>query len=162
MTAARRLATPTAAFGWVVLGLALVAVAVAPSLPPLWSYLPLLIGIVLIGLPHGALDHLVPARTGFSWGRTPAGVTLYLLAYGGVSTGDAGEVLEPTCGLCRQHDAATRGQGVHEHLPSTSCAILATDDRIDRQFDVLPFGRAVVKGDTERVVATAQLHALRV
>lgn len=85
MTAARRLATPTAAVGWGVLGIALAGVAFAPTITPLWGYLPLLIGIVLIGLPHGALDHLVPARAGFRWGRTPTGVTLYLLAYAGVA-----------------------------------------------------------------------------
>jgi beta-carotene 15,15'-dioxygenase len=41
----------------------------------------LVVGIVLLGLPHGALDHLVPLRMGFAWGRTPLGMGLYLLAY---------------------------------------------------------------------------------
>ncbi len=85
MTAAGRLSAPAAAAGWVALTVTVVAVLLAPSVPPLWGYVPLLVGIVLIGLPHGALDHLVPARVGFRWGRTPAGVTVYLLAYAAVA-----------------------------------------------------------------------------
>jgi beta-carotene 15,15'-dioxygenase len=41
----------------------------------------LVLGIVFLGLPHGALDHLVPLRMGFAWGRKPVGIALYLLAY---------------------------------------------------------------------------------
>lgn len=37
--------------------------------------------MVLLGLPHGALDHLVPARLGLPWARTPFWAGLYLLAY---------------------------------------------------------------------------------
>jgi beta-carotene 15,15'-dioxygenase len=41
----------------------------------------LVVGIVFLGLPHGALDHLVPLRMGFAWGKKPLGLGLYLLAY---------------------------------------------------------------------------------
>jgi beta-carotene 15,15'-dioxygenase len=41
----------------------------------------LVVGMVFLGLPHGALDHLVPLRMGFAWGRKPLGISLYLLAY---------------------------------------------------------------------------------
>jgi len=53
---------------WVVVaGLGLVsavvtAVGVAPSLPAWVRYLPLAASLLLFGLPHGAVDHLAPAR----------------------------------------------------------------------------------------------------
>ena len=53
----------------------------APSVTEAYALYPLLLGIILLGLPHGALDHLVPARLGLTWGRKPLGVALYLLAY---------------------------------------------------------------------------------
>ena len=53
----------------------------APGLTERYALYPLLLGIILLGLPHGALDHLVPARLGLVWGRRPLGVALYLLAY---------------------------------------------------------------------------------
>ena len=56
----------------------------APSFVESHALYPLLAGIVLLGLPHGALDHLIPARLGLAWGRKPLGVALYLLAYLGV------------------------------------------------------------------------------
>lgn len=46
-----------------------------------YGFFPLLIGIVFLGLPHGALDHLVPTRMGFKWAQKPVVVSLYLLAY---------------------------------------------------------------------------------
>lgn len=51
---------------WLVLG-ALVFVfsllrAYDVSVPPEYRYIPFLVSIVVFGLPHGALDHLVPAR----------------------------------------------------------------------------------------------------
>ena len=66
-----------ASFVLLALGLQLAA----PHLTETYALYPLLLGIVLLGLPHGALDHLVPARLGLSWGRKPLGVALYLLAY---------------------------------------------------------------------------------
>ncbi len=52
----------------------------APAVLERLMYLPLLISTVLLGIPHGALDHRVPARLGWVWGRRPwAG--FYLLGY---------------------------------------------------------------------------------
>lgn len=48
--------------GWIACGLLVVVFAFDPS-TPLWvQYLPLALSVVLVGLPHGALDHLVPSR----------------------------------------------------------------------------------------------------
>ncbi len=66
-----------ASFVLLALGLQLAA----PHLTETYALYPLLLGIVLLGLPHGALDHLIPARLGLTWGRKPLGVALYLLAY---------------------------------------------------------------------------------
>ncbi len=59
--------------------------ALAPASAERYALVPLLLGLVLFGLPHGALDHLVPARLGFAWGRRPLGLTVYLAAYAGVA-----------------------------------------------------------------------------
>ena len=45
----------------------------APSFVESHALYPLLAGIVLLGLPHGALDHLIPARLGLAWGRKTVG-----------------------------------------------------------------------------------------
>ena len=44
-------------------------------------YLPLLVSTVLLGIPHGALDHLIPSRLGWRWGQRPGAVMLYVAAY---------------------------------------------------------------------------------
>lgn len=44
-------------------------------------YLPLLVSTVLLGIPHGALDHLIPTRLGWRWGQRPGAVILYVAAY---------------------------------------------------------------------------------
>ncbi|MFC6785826.1 Brp/Blh family beta-carotene 15,15'-dioxygenase [Halobaculum halobium] len=69
--------------GWFVLG-ALAAVAatvgalgVDPALPAWVRYAPLAASALVVGLPHGAVDHLAPARTA---GRTPT--PRWLLAVG--------------------------------------------------------------------------------
>jgi beta-carotene 15,15'-dioxygenase len=59
--------------------------ALAPASAERYALVPLLLGLVLFGLPHGALDHLVPARLGFAWGRRPLGLAVYLAAYAGVA-----------------------------------------------------------------------------
>ncbi len=69
----------TAAWGAAFVGVA--AQALAPSAVERYALAPLLIGIVLIGLPHGALDHLVPARIGLAWGRRLAPLAAFLAAY---------------------------------------------------------------------------------
>lgn len=76
-----RLAPWLLAVGWGVVSATLVVQALAPELVAGYALWPLLIGIVVVGLPHGALDHLVPARTGRSWGRRPLPFTLFLAAY---------------------------------------------------------------------------------
>jgi len=67
---------------------ALVAAA-GLSLPTWARYLPLALTVVLFGLPHGAVDHLVPARLGAAvpidslrWSAAAVGL-LYLLLGGG-------------------------------------------------------------------------------
>ncbi|WP_189319090.1 hypothetical protein [Halolamina pelagica] len=44
--------------------------AVGLSLPTWARYLPLALSVVLFGLPHGAVDHLVPSRLGADGGRS--------------------------------------------------------------------------------------------
>ena len=44
-------------------------------------YLPLLLSTVILGIPHGALDHLVPLRLGWNWSRRPRLLLLYIGAY---------------------------------------------------------------------------------
>lgn len=58
----RRLFSPTtAAFG--VVAIVFVALDVAQiRVPPLLQAMPFVLSVLLFGLPHGALDHLVPAR----------------------------------------------------------------------------------------------------
>jgi len=60
------------------------------SVPPGYRYLPFLVSIVVFGLPHGALDHLVPARLRDeppdlrSVGRVIAVYTIPVVAYAAV------------------------------------------------------------------------------
>jgi beta-carotene 15,15'-dioxygenase len=54
---------------------------VFPHILEQYALYALVVGIVFLGLPHGALDHLVPLRMGFAWGKNPLGISLYLLAY---------------------------------------------------------------------------------
>lgn len=46
-----------------------------------YGFVPLLIGIIFLGLPHGALDHLVPSRMGIKWAQHPLGVSFFLAIY---------------------------------------------------------------------------------
>jgi len=48
--------------GWLACGLLAVVFAFDPDLPRSVQYLPLVASTVLVGLPHGAIDHLVPGR----------------------------------------------------------------------------------------------------
>jgi beta-carotene 15,15'-dioxygenase len=52
-----------------------------PQLTQAYGLYSLVLGIIFLGLPHGALDHLVPLRMGFAWGKKPVGIAFYLLAY---------------------------------------------------------------------------------
>jgi Brp/Blh family beta-carotene 15,15'-monooxygenase len=48
---------------WVAVGLAALVVPLAPDLPPVVQFAPFVVSLVVFGLPHGAVDHLAPART---------------------------------------------------------------------------------------------------
>ena len=67
-TVRRRLVRLTVVPGWLVLGTAAVlgaaGLVVAPeqSLPRRYQFLPLVASALLLGLPHGAVDHLTPSR----------------------------------------------------------------------------------------------------
>lgn len=69
--------------------LAVVGAATALSLPMWLRYVPLALSVVVFGLPHGAVDHLVPARLrdGGRWGtstrRSAAAVGVLYLLLGG-------------------------------------------------------------------------------
>ena len=85
---AARAVTPGAvgvAVGWFALGAAIAWQALAPASAERFALVPLLAGLALFGLPHGALDHLVPARLGFAWARRPLGLAVYLVAYAGLA-----------------------------------------------------------------------------
>jgi Brp/Blh family beta-carotene 15,15'-monooxygenase len=43
------------------------------------------IGILLLGLPHGALDPFIPSRIGLAWAKKPLGIGLFVLAYAAVA-----------------------------------------------------------------------------
>ena len=83
--AAARLAAPVAIVGSTsALGL-LVWFALAPASAERAALIPLLVGMIFLGLPHGALDHLVPARMAVGWGRRPVTMALYLAGYAGLA-----------------------------------------------------------------------------
>lgn len=71
--------------GWLACGLLSVVFVFDPAVP-LWAqYLPLALSVVLVGLPHGALDHLVPSRLRGepATPRSLAGVGLLYAVLGG-------------------------------------------------------------------------------
>jgi Brp/Blh family beta-carotene 15,15'-monooxygenase len=49
---------------WLALGLVALAFPVLPALPPAVRYAPFALSVVVLGLPHGAVDHLAPVRLG--------------------------------------------------------------------------------------------------
>jgi Brp/Blh family beta-carotene 15,15'-monooxygenase len=73
--------------GWMAAAAALAVQTAAPEVVARYALWPLLVGIVVVGLPHGALDHLVPARLGFAWGRRPLPLAGFLAAYVGAVAG---------------------------------------------------------------------------
>jgi beta-carotene 15,15'-dioxygenase len=66
---------------WVGMTLLLVAWTLFPLALTQLMYIPLLLSVALFGLPHGALDHRVPALLGWRWARRPVNVAVYLLLY---------------------------------------------------------------------------------
>jgi Brp/Blh family beta-carotene 15,15'-monooxygenase len=70
---------------WVALGAAVLLAPVLTDVPRAVVYAPFVLSAVLFGLPHGAVDHLVPARTvGGGRRRSVMLVTLLYLVVGGV------------------------------------------------------------------------------
>ncbi len=55
--------------------------ALAPQALEAYLFAPLLFSVVVLGLPHGALDHLVPGRSGWAWGKRLGPTLLYCLIY---------------------------------------------------------------------------------
>jgi Brp/Blh family beta-carotene 15,15'-monooxygenase len=71
----------TLALGWAGCGALLVLVALPVTVPPTVRFLPFAASLLLFGLPHGAADHVVPARLGAASPSRAAAVVglLYLL-----------------------------------------------------------------------------------
>jgi Brp/Blh family beta-carotene 15,15'-monooxygenase len=69
---------------WLALGAAVLLAPLVGSLPPVVRYLPFVVSVLVFGLPHGAVDHLAPARTaGGGTVRSMALVGLLYLLVGG-------------------------------------------------------------------------------
>jgi Brp/Blh family beta-carotene 15,15'-monooxygenase len=86
-TITRRILTPTTAiFGAVTIAALAVSVA-GGQIPETVQLVPFAVSIVLFGLPHGALDHLVPARlrSHIDQRRSIAAVTVLYLIIGGAT-----------------------------------------------------------------------------
>lgn len=79
--AAARLRLPLLLIPWVACSGLLAAWLWAPVWLEQYSLYPLLAGIVLLGLPHGALDHVVPVRQGWAWPRRGAALLGFALGY---------------------------------------------------------------------------------
>lgn len=76
-----RLVPYVVAVPWAAALAALVATFISPHVVQTYALYPLVLGTVVLGLPHGALDHLLPARLNLSWGRKPLAVGGYLALY---------------------------------------------------------------------------------
>ncbi len=68
-------------FSWVGIASVIGLQLLAPTLTKTYALYPLLLSTVVLGLPHGAFDHLVPSRLKLSWGRHPFWLSVYLLGY---------------------------------------------------------------------------------
>lgn len=79
--AAARLTPYLLGGAWVAVLAVLALYLLSPDAARSYALYPLLVGMVVLGLPHGALDHLVPARLGLAWARRPLLLALYLLGY---------------------------------------------------------------------------------
>ncbi len=71
---------------WVVVGLLAAAFAAGLQVSPAVQYVPFAVSLVFLGLPHGALDHLVPARLAGRkpWPGPALGVGLLYLVLSGL------------------------------------------------------------------------------
>lgn len=72
---------PLTLIPWSSMALLLVLWLLFPQSLTRLMYLPLLVSTVLLGIPHGALDHLIPTRLGWRWGQRLGAVALYIAAY---------------------------------------------------------------------------------
>ena len=72
---------------WVALAATLPFGLLAPGLPPTLRYAPFLASVLLFGLPHGAVDHLVPARLADAGLGRSVGVVVAVYAVLGVGYG---------------------------------------------------------------------------
>jgi Brp/Blh family beta-carotene 15,15'-monooxygenase len=78
---AARLLPYVLGLSWLTASAALASALLDPERVQAHAFAPLLAGLFCFGLPHGALDHLVPARLGVPWSRRPLRVGAYLLLY---------------------------------------------------------------------------------
>jgi len=69
---------------WAILLSTLIVAHLAPNWCRRWEFVPFLLGMVFLGLPHGALDHLVPLRLRCC-PPTLRYMVLFILAYGGMA-----------------------------------------------------------------------------
>lgn len=74
-------------FAWVTVVATLSFQAIIPSYTETYALYPLLLGMVTLGLPHGAFDHLLPSRLGVHWGRKPIWLGVYLTLYIALAAG---------------------------------------------------------------------------
>ena len=72
---------------WVGVALAVPFGLLAPSLPPAVRYAPFLASVLLFGFPHGAVDHLVPARLANAGLGRSVGVVVVVYGVLGVGYG---------------------------------------------------------------------------
>ncbi|UQN10048.1 beta-carotene 15,15'-dioxygenase, Brp/Blh family [Deinococcus sp. QL22] len=72
---------PLTLIPWSSMALLLVLWLLFPQSLTRLMYLPLLVSTVLLGIPHGALDHLVPTRIGWRWGQRLGVVVVYIAVY---------------------------------------------------------------------------------
>ena len=76
-----RLSVLVVGISWLAILFTTALYLIAPSFVTAYALYPLLLGTVFLALPHGALDHLVPLRSGLRWARQPLPLTFYLLGY---------------------------------------------------------------------------------
>ncbi len=74
-------------FSWLAIVTTLGFQVITPNDIETYALYPLLLGMVILGLPHGALDHLLPSRSGVHWGRNPLWLAVYLSLYISLAVG---------------------------------------------------------------------------
>lgn len=81
----RTLSTVVVRPSWLTLGAAVLFAPVLGVLPPVVLYVPFAVSVLVFGLPHGAVDHLAPARTGGGGAKRSMALVglLYLVVGGG-------------------------------------------------------------------------------